>query len=1084
MNKNISKNKEEEIKYEALTDNTAQGIFNYLEEIENKPEIYNKRWIWELLQNALDSALPDRRIEIEIIKKDNRLIFIHNGRPFKREEVAHLIYHGSTKKEQDIGKFGTGFLITHLLSRKVNVKGVREDGKKFKFVLDREGVSADEIKNRMEATWTRYQNSLGVIEEDLHSTAEYEYPLSNMSLNTVEAGIKELVKIAPYVLVFNDKLRTIKIAHEAYSTKFELINESNETAYIHKVVKEETDGKPEILHELWVMKDNEVEIAVKGKRQGDETYQIESLYGIPKIFLAFPLFGTQGLPFPVVVNSIKFNPTEKREGIFLGKEDTDNIKRNKRLLEKASELFTKLVFDSSPDRWKNIHTLLNIDILPDKDWLDKEWYTNLLRELIGKIINAKVLKIENGGYIPIREGFVPIIDSLEKDLEKIEKLWDLCYSFLTYRDKIPSKELTIDWIKIINGWKSLGLNLTERELTIEKLAEDIEKCEDLQCFENRLGSGDAGLGTLNGFYNLLLETKKQWLFDSRNILPNQNGNFKKKQELFKDEEIDEILKDVSNKLGRDIRNLLLHSKISEDVRNLLPPKSQDEVLNQIVSIIRQPRPEDNQYLQANIELFNWLLEHDRFEYFEEGYPLLSSKENIFAPLGKERERLLAPKEIWNEMARIYADLFPQEFIISSLYYGKTPQQDRWNKLKDEGLILTDPLYEEKEKISGDDLDSFLLPSEQLEEEKDHDVEDEEVSKIAFFETKDKGIIDSVRKSKEKARKFLGFLFDYVIENDARWEEPIEVNCSCGTKHRIYRGFWMARLKSRSWIPVRKGKSEKPNVQYLALLLEGHNELLQHCRQDKPSRLLSILNVSISGLMMHIVAKDDKIKLELDKAMGSLFSTFMINPSQLSKIAQLAEVDPMFIEEIEQRIRNREQVRRNQSVGSLVEILLKNVLEREGFKVERTGIGSDFVIEHDLIENETEMIFRVEKANKSYSIEVKSTSRDYVRMTLTQGETATKEGERYFLCVVKLNGAEINEDVVKKNARFVVDIGERIRDKVNKVKELQEKTDETLSIGGDVEIEISENQIHFKINEQVWATGKTFDNLSHFLLKEE
>lgn len=183
----LPENKEDEIKLQALIDNTAQGIFNYLKEIENKREIYEKRWIWELLQNALDAAPHDRKIEVKIIKDDNKLTFAHNGRPFKPEEVAHLIYHGSTKREQDIGKFGTGFLITHLLSKKVNVKGVREDRKKFDFMLDRSGASSDEIKKLMEETWVRYQNSplvstlvlaldqaLKHTEEELHVRFELE----------------------------------------------------------------------------------------------------------------------------------------------------------------------------------------------------------------------------------------------------------------------------------------------------------------------------------------------------------------------------------------------------------------------------------------------------------------------------------------------------------------------------------------------------------------------------------------------------------------------------------------------------------------------------------------------------------------------------------------------------------------------------------------------------------------------------------------------------------------------------------------------------------------------------------------------
>ncbi|MFH8120315.1 MAG: ATP-binding protein, partial [Candidatus Aenigmatarchaeota archaeon] len=344
MNENSFAGKEEKIKLQALIDNTAQGIFNNLKEIENKREIYEKRWIWELLQNALDAASTDQKIEVQIVKDVNKLTFMHNGRPFKPEEVAHLIYHGSTKGEQEIGQFGTGFLVTHLLSKEVTVKGVREDEnglKKFEFKLNRNGSSSDEIKNHMEKTWKEYQKSLELV--DIMSTTEYtaqfEYPLSETALKTVEAGISALIEIAPYVLAFNDKLGVIKISDNTHELKFELIRETNESDFIiKKEIKEEKVGSSPILHELCIVKDNDVEIAIKIRRKKDNSYEIENLENIPKIFIAFPLFGTQDLPFPVVVNSRKFEPTEKRDGIFLGKEETAIIKQNKELFEKATNL--------------------------------------------------------------------------------------------------------------------------------------------------------------------------------------------------------------------------------------------------------------------------------------------------------------------------------------------------------------------------------------------------------------------------------------------------------------------------------------------------------------------------------------------------------------------------------------------------------------------------------------------------------------------------------------------------------------------------------------------------------------------------
>jgi len=932
----------------------------------------------------------------------------------------------------------------------------------------------------MEETWEQYQESLVEIEKIPDRVVKFEYPLDNVSSYTVKAGIDELTIIAPYVLAFNDKLGAIKVAGGVHNVRFELVSQNGETGYITKVVKEECEGKPPTFHELWIVKDDEVEIAIKGKRRDDRTCEIGSLQNVPKIFLAFPLFGTQDLPFPAVVNSRKFEATEKRDGIFLGKEDTDDIERNKRLLENASDLFIKLISDSDSNSWENIHTLLNLGIPPDKDWLDNDWYIDLLKELINEIMNERVVKIQNESLVPYTETFIPVVDSLEK--EKLGKLWDLCHCLSTYKGKIPAKRLVVEWAEISYRWKSLGLDLTEREITIEKLAEEITTSESVLNFQTQLSSDQDALRFLNDFYNIILNANKQSLFDSTNILANQNGSFMDRTTLFRDEGIDESLKDISKKLGEDIKEVLLHLEVSENVKNLLQEKKQEEILTQVVSKIKQPCPDDDQYIQANLELAKWLMENDMFDCFE-GYPFLSCKEKIYASAGREnKERLLAPKEIWNDSARMHANLFPQELIVSSLYHEKLSQKDKWDELKNIGLMLVNPLYKENEKLQTEVLEYLLLSDEKLEEEKEHEViGDVLVSKIAFLETKDKGIIDTIRKSKDKALRFLKFLFDCVIDIDNYWETPIEIECKCGSKHKIYPALWVSTLKDRSWIPIRKDKSQKLASQYLAPLFEGSKELLQRCRQDKPARLLSRLNISVGELMMHIVAKDDEVKLELDMAMGSLYSTFMTNPGQLSKIAQIAESDTeLFVKEIEERIHIRELVRRNQRVGSLVEDLLRSVLEKEGFKIERTGTGSDFVIEHDFVIDNMETIFEVKKEEKAwYYIEVKSASQDFVRMTLTQAKHARDKPDKYVLCVIGLSGLEINEENIKSQAKFVTDIGQKIQDKVSEAENFKKKQ-EAIAISGDIEIEINEGPIRFKINKRVWEEGQLFEQFLEVL----
>lgn len=1069
-----SRDLEDEAKLRALIDNTAQGIFNYLKEVSNKREVYEKRCIWELLQNALDAAPQDRRIDVRIIMDEDKLVFTHTGRPFKPEEVAHLIYHGSTKKEFDIGKFGTGFLVTHLISKQVTVRGIREDGKKFEFLLDRSGASASDIETLMEKTWTDYQNSLGTITEDLAYTAEYQYVLDPVSLMTANEGIEALSKIAPYVLAFNDKLGNIEVSNQSHKITFRLVEESNEGLTNSKVVEEAEESNQPRLHEVRMVRNREIEVAIKLQKQIDGTSQVEDLAGVPKIFLGFPLFGTLDLPYPVVINSRKFEPTEKRDGIFLGKEDTDYIKRNKELIQGSNELIVTLLSDMMT-RVENIHVLLGLDSPPTKDWLtDIEWYTNFLKKLINDIISLKIVKTDAKEPISLAEAFIPVAEGLEA--ENTERLWDLFHRLSAYSSKMPPKGLSAIWAEILTKWESLGLDLSSRKITIERLTQVIESSTNIENLRGKLLDGFDEFDLLNDFYRLVIDMEQQGLFDRRSILPTQEGSLVKKPGLLRDGGINDQLKDISAELGKNLRTQLIHSKVDVTVQNLLTTMKEADVLNDIIALIREPKAGDSQYFHANADLLDWLLEHDKLQLLD-GLPLLTLDEDKFVTLrNANKEKPLAPKEIWPENSRNYVDLFPKEFVVSSKYLEKIDQRGKWDKLKGEGFILNEPLYTEEEKLSQEDLEFLLLSTEKLDEEMGHESPVVSLSQIAFIGTKDKGLIDTIRKSKERARKFLNFLFDFVIEADSCWSSPLEVDCKCGMKHKIYPSLWIASLKSRSWVPTRKDKSEKPSAQYLAQLLAEDSQLLQKCKQEKPSRLLNVLNVSIGELMMNAIAKDDKIRQELDTAMASLYGTFMLDPSKLTKVAQLAESDPqLFIKEIEERLQTREQIRRNQAVGSLVEDVLRSMIETEGFKVLITGVGSDFAIENDFVKDDKEMIFEIKKEdNTIFYIEVKATVQDHARMTLTQAKEAKDKPDKHVLAVVKLNDAEITEENVKTAVRFVVDIGHKIQDKVSKAEKLQKEEQDIVMQTGDIEIEVTEGPIRFKINKQVWEQGKTFD----------
>ena len=76
------------------------------------------------------------------------------------------------------GQYGTGFLTTHLISKTVSVRGRLEDKKRFNFLLDRRGDSADDLKEAMDASWSRFVKSCSEAPDAKPIRTEYEYPLA------------------------------------------------------------------------------------------------------------------------------------------------------------------------------------------------------------------------------------------------------------------------------------------------------------------------------------------------------------------------------------------------------------------------------------------------------------------------------------------------------------------------------------------------------------------------------------------------------------------------------------------------------------------------------------------------------------------------------------------------------------------------------------------------------------------------------------------------------------------------------------------------------------------------------------------
>ena len=179
---------------------------------------------------------------------------------------------------------------------------------------------------------------------------------------------------------------------------------------------------------------------------------------------------------------------------------------------------------------------------------------------------------------------------------------------------------------------------------------------------------------------------------------------------------------------------------------------------------------------------------------------------------------------------------------------------------------------------------------------------------------------------------------------------------------------------------------------------------------------------------------------------------------------------------------RRKIKRNQAVGKKVEEALRDALGiGHGLNVERDPVGSDYTVEPEndfLNEDDREIILRVGK----FYIEIKATVGQYVRMTDVQGKKARANSDCYVLCVVVLLDQEelIDKDSVRGRVRFVTNIGTTIKELVDEVESLEGSRNGVLRRTGQIEVEMQDQNVKYRIAQAVWEGGIDFDKaVRHF-----
>ena len=613
----------------------ADKIRKTLTNIRNVPGISSKRWIGELIQNAKDVKNNFNKVSIKIEIDNKYLKFSHNGTYFTIDNVLGLLQQVSSKdsknEEDQTGKFGTGFIGTHLLSNIINIYGIiyyEEVYRKFKIHLDRSADSSEKLLKEVKNSINNFKKNMTIEnseykildnykQEEKDFDTVFEYILENEeNLKIANDGISDLINTAPVTLATQfkkissiliiDKIKnetieyTVNCSNKSKNKNLKKINLINFSTITIKKTKNRKISEEKLY--FYSCENNVCRLLYQVDKIGNEFCVHERGNKQPILFRDFPLIGSENFHFPFFLDGFKFNPLETRNGLYLNGNLNSEAKENREIIKNGIELsveFCKFFLKQNIDK----KYLLSISKIPEppqkydkyaidwfieqqKNWrsqlselellLDGDTYSelNLLKlPVFKKEYNINFLKLfEN---MNITEGIIPI----EKEVE----LW---YNIMENDPlkKVYEIEENTWGFKYLFDEEDLFLKIQKYE-SVSKFAEDMNKT-----------TGEI-YDWLNKLYNFLKINKFNDCYYNYNMIPNQNGIFKKIYELFGNDEnrIDINIESLYKKIFNiDLNDIILNENIKlSNFGNLVKIKNIKNIFNEFSDLFKETNDDNN-----------------------------------------------------------------------------------------------------------------------------------------------------------------------------------------------------------------------------------------------------------------------------------------------------------------------------------------------------------------------------------------------------------------------------------------------------------------------------------------------------------
>ena len=1126
----------DDARIQQTTQNDARRIFQRVDAAQQNPTRAGVRWPFELIQNAHDAGPRDGddRVQINFVLRDDRLTVSHTGKPFVAQELAALLSGGSSKEfdsEETTGRFGTGFLVTHSVSTRVDVEGVlttQEGSEVFRIKLDRDG-DEDSIIGNIEQANESLENAEPALEAWVSSNPTASFIYHNPSSDVVRRGLDRLEQTLPYLYATCSKLGRVVIQRfgEAKSFEPECLDKSNEgdfDIYKTQVNISTACGSSMVTAVRIGPADGQSALLTVLEHCGtDERQVLVPTEGFARVFVKFPVAGTDFLPFNVALEG-NFAISQERDGIAMN--DTDRT-----AIDGALSAFPTLIQHAVESGWRDAHKLASL-AAPTRTFSGEaesgelQWWNEIVLQTATQTASKPLVQTELGLLPALPEQgreFVSFpVPAIAADATE-------CIDYDTFHAvvggvtelNLPSVEVAESWGGIARQWGQAGVPVNR--LGLSELTNLLKEKGDLVSDLPIHGESYSWLAQL---FLLAADLKDQNVRDMVNgLLPNQHDELCNTTTdlLYGDGGISQEVKDIASALNEDIRAELLHDAMAkalmapgyesanELVRSLLEKtdidggdytesKAIELILDQLAKVL----PDESQFdddtrlpaLTASARMVVHIAGNEDVQRLRR-CPLLTAAGRIVYLSGNQQ--ILAPARYWPESAQPYAELYAENRLLSDSYCDENGLASALEALITVSLVVAAPLFEGRRA----ELADVNLLREMSQGEPDTVgaiVRDARFGQIAFLAT---DLMQRCGEKEELAKLLLDFVLNVAAREDQSWRE---IGSFAGNRSgerislTMNKAIWPFELKVRSWIPVKAPDADAiapmpANESNLREILDpswlkGNRDAVDLLHQIFGFRQLTLLldsfGTEIEGDLVELLQYPELVKAAANNPDALRFASELkdtdVTLDSVRDFVKDAAEDEKLLEHLANRRKQRRQVHENQNLGALIETLVRDNLKIAGFSVRRTGVGSDFEI---AVETGHLANLHITKEKQSWLVEVKATRDQRVRMTDTQAKTAVDEENRFLLCVVPVESGDTNPQAadIWPNMRFVAGLGDRLANLCNNLGDFEDmRVDITADAATGVQLEISPGPARVRVASSVWEDdGFPLDELAVRLL---